>query len=296
MTSLAAKHDAARERALDAADIMPDVTDGLMELVEQRRRAYAAEQKLLEDLAAIELTRDELEEQHVRVKERRKDADRAVKELEALSGELGKAAFTAFELGELDRSPLYEERRKARDEVEKIEGEIAELGQAKGFGAVVKAKARQAALLARSTATKARFRALEKEIGRSLIEDRAEETVRCAGTEVVLSNILGARESVRQLDRLLNSANAERIATGQLAEDRYSLDSVRAPKDLKPAIKRIEAGMAAARKDQAQADRDVLQRLDVAMSLGELPHDSEPWIALRALRDIKAELAAADLD
>ncbi len=294
MTSLAAKLDAARERALDAADIMPDVTDGLMELVEQRRRSYAAEQKLFEDLAAIELTRDELDEQDVRVKERRKDADRAVKELDALAGELGKAAFTAFELGELDRNPLYEERRKARDEVETIEGEIAELGQAKGFGAVVKAKARQAALLARSTATKARFRAQERDIGRALIENRTEESVRCSGTEVVLSKILGARESVRQLDRLLNAANAERISTGQLAEDQYSLDSVRAPKDLKPAIKRIEAGMAAARKDQAQADRDVLQRLDVAMSLGELPHDSEPWIALRALRDLKAEIADDD--
>jgi hypothetical protein len=294
MTSLADKLDAARERALDAADIMPDVTDGLLELVEQRRRSYAAEQKLLEDLAAIELTRDELDEQDVRVKERRKDADKAVKELDALAGELGKAAFTAFELGELDRNPLYDERRTSRDEVEKIEGEIAELGQAKGFGAVVKAKARQAALLARSTATKARFRSQERDIGRSLIEERAEESVRCSGTEVVLSKILGARESVRQLDRLLNSANAERIATGQLAEDRYSLDTVRAPKDLKPAIKRIETGMAAARKEQAQANRDVLQRLDVAMSLGELPHDSEPWIASRALRDIKAEIAAND--
>ena len=78
MTSLADKLDAARERAHDAADIMPDVTDGLLEHVEQRRRSYAAEQKLLEDLAAIELTRDELDEQDVRVKERRKDADKAV--------------------------------------------------------------------------------------------------------------------------------------------------------------------------------------------------------------------------
>lgn len=291
MTSLDDQLAAARERVLDAADIMPDVTDGLMELVEQRRRAFAAEKKLLEDLAAIELTRDELDEQDARVRERRKDADKAVRELDSLAGDLGKAAFEAFELGDLDANPLYDSRLEARDEVETIEGEIAELGQAKGFGAVVKAKARQAALLARSTATKARFRSQEREIGRALIEARAEETVRCSHTEAALSRIAGARTLVSQLDRLLNAANADRIATGQLAEDRYSLDSVRTPKDLKPAIKRIEQGIDSAKKDQAQSSREVLQRLDVAMILGELPHDSEPWIALKALRALKAEAA-----
>ncbi len=294
MSTLHHQLDAARERALDAADIMPDVTDGLQELVDARRRAFAAEQKLMEDLAAIELTRDELDEQDARVRERRKDADRAVKELENLAGELGKNAFEAFELGDLDHDPLFEPRRISRDEVETIEGEITELGQAKGFGAVVKAKARQAGLLARSAATRTKFRSQERDIGRALIEARNEESVRCSATEVVLSKIAGARTAVSQLDRLLNAANADRIATGQLAEDRYSLDTVRTPKDLKPAIKRIEQGLETARHDQEQTSREVLQRLEVAWTLGELPHDSEPWIALKGLRDLKAQAAAEE--
>lgn len=278
----------AEERVLDAAEIQPDVVDGLDEMVQRRVNAVSAERKLEEDLAAIELVRDALDEQDRRVRERRKDADRAQKDLDSLAGDLGKAVFEAWELGDLDDSPLYHARRDARDEVEKIEGEIAELSEARGFGAVVKAKARQAALLARSTATKAKFRSQEREIGRAIIGDRAEEAVRCGNTEVVLSKIAAARTGVRQLDRLLNEANAERIATGQKAEDQYSLDSVRAPKDLKPAIKRIEAGIATARKEQALAGREIIQRLDVAVSLGQIDKDSELWMSLKALREIKS--------
>jgi len=280
---------AAEERVLDAADITPDVVDSLDELVDARRRAVSAEQKLMEDLAAIELVRDALDEQDRRVRDRRKDADKAQKDLVALHGDLGRAAFEAFEVGDLEHSPLFDERRAARDEVETIEGEIAELSEARGFGAVVKAKARQAALLARSTATKARFRSLERDIGRALIDDRAEESVRCGNTEVVLSKIAAARTGVRQLDRLLNEANAERIATGRAAESQYALDTVRAPKDLKPAIKRIEGGITASQKDQRSVGRDILQRLDVAVSLGELDRDSELWVALKELRALKAE-------
>lgn len=283
---------AAEERVLDAAEITPDVLDGLDQLVAGRQRAVSAEAKLMQDLAAIELLRDALDEQDRRVKDRRKDADKAQSELLALAGDLGRTSFEAFELGDLENIPLYDARRAARDEVETIEGEITELSEARGFGAVVKAKARQAALLARSAATRARFRSLEREIGRALIEDRREESVRCEKTEVVLSKIAAARTGVRQLDRLLNAANAERIATGQTAEDEYSLETVRAPKDLKPAIQRIEMGIAAAKKDQSATSRELLQRLDVAVSLGELDKDSELWMALKILREMKSKAAS----
>ena len=69
----------------------------------------------------------------------------------------------------------------------------------------------------------------------------------------------------------------------------HALDTVRAPKDLKPAIKRIEGGITASQKDQRSVGRDILQRLDVAVSLGELDRDSELWVALKELRALKAE-------
>ena len=145
----------ARRAVLDAADMNPRLVDGLEELCEARRRAYRVEQVLEEDLSQVELVRDQLDEKAVRVKERRKDADKAQRDLDRLAAELGAEAFAAREVGDLADLSIFNERMQAQRQVDEWEGEITELGEAKGFGAVVKAKARQAQLLAKVTATKA---------------------------------------------------------------------------------------------------------------------------------------------
>ena len=147
-----------RRAVLDAADMNLRLVDGLEELCEARRRAYREKQVLEEDLSQVELVRDQLDEKAVRVKERRKDANKAQKDLDRLAAELGTEAFAAREVGDLADLSIFNERMQAQRQVDEWEGELTELGEAKGFGAVIKAKARQAQLLAKVTATKATFR------------------------------------------------------------------------------------------------------------------------------------------
>ena len=134
MTDYAARVRDAEEAVLEAADMLPDLVDGLEELCDARRRTFRAEQVLEEDLAAIELVKDQLDEKGARVKERRKDADKATRELERLAQDLGAAAFAAREVGDLPDLSIFNERQAAQREVDDYEGQITELSEAKGFG------------------------------------------------------------------------------------------------------------------------------------------------------------------
>lgn len=279
----------AEARVLEAADLSPELVDGLSELIEARRRTFLAERSLRDDLAALELARDQLDEKARRVKERRKDADKAQAQLTKLAHELGAVAFQAHYVGDLPDLSVFSGRAGAQDEVDRLEGEITELSEAKGFGAVVKAKARQAGLLAKVTALKASFRGLEREIGRQLVEERTEELVRCDATEVLLTKIQSQRHTVESLDGLLNEANAELMRAGREAAEEFALERVMSSKDLDPAEERIELGLEEAKKAQRAAGRKVLDRLDVAVSLGELDHDSDVWRALKELREDRAD-------
>ena len=279
----------AREAVLDAADMLPTLVDGLEELCVARRRTFQAERVLEEDLAALELVRDALDEKGQRVSERRKDADRAIKDLEKLADELGRAAFEAREVGDLGDLSIFNERTAAQKDVDEYEGEITELSEAKGFAAVVKAKAKQAGLLARVAAGKARFRGLEREIGRGLVEEGTEELVRCDSTEVLLTKIASARATLASLEGLLNDANADFMRTAAEAAERFALEHVSSTKDLAQAEKRIREGVKQAKRDQRQAGDKILERLDVAVSLGELDHDSEVWTALKQLRALNED-------
>ncbi len=265
----------------------PRLVDGLEELCEARRRAYRVEQVLEEDLSQVELVRDQLDEKAVRVKERRKDADKAQKDLDRLAAELGAEAFAAREVGDLADLSIFNERMEAQRQVDEWEGEITELGEAKGFGAVVKAKARQAQLLAKVTATKATFRGMTKDIGRGLVEEGTEELVRCDQTEVTITKIKSQKETLGELERLLNEANADFMRTASDAAERFGLEHVSVVKDLDAAAKKMRAGVKQAMKDQKTTEQPILDRLDVAMSLGQIDHDSLLYTALQELRMLR---------
>jgi hypothetical protein len=287
MAHLDPDKEAAREAVLEAADMLPHLVDGLEELCVARRRTFQAERVLEEDLAAVELVKDALDEKGKRVSERRKDADKATRDLEKLADELGTAAFEAREVGDLGDLSIFNERTAAQREVDEWEGEITELSEAKGFGAVVKAKAKQAGLYARVTATKAKFRSLERDIGRGLVEEGTEELVRCDATEVLLTKIASARATLASLERLLNEANADFMRTAAEAAERFALGHVSGTSDLVAAEKKMREGVRQARRDQREAGTKILDRLDVAVSLGELDHESEVWTALKQLRALR---------
>jgi|GEM_PF-5369215 len=279
--------ESATEAVLEAADMLPTLVDGLEELCEARRRTFQVERVLEEDLAAVELVRDALDEKAERVKDRRKDVDKEIKGLEKLSAELGSEAFAAREVGDLGDLSIFNERSAAQQEVDTYEGEITELSEAKGFGAVMKAKAKQAQLLAKTAAIKTRFRGLEREIGRALVEEGTEELVRCDRTEVVITKIHSAKETLAALEKLLNDANADFMRTAAEAAERFSLGHVSSTKDLAQAAKKMSEGIKQARRDQRVAGAKILERLDVAVSLGELDHDSMVWTALKQLRALR---------
>ncbi|MCO4773372.1 MAG: hypothetical protein KDA24_25285 [Deltaproteobacteria bacterium] len=285
----AAQIEQAEDAVLEAADMLPNLVDGLEELCVARRRTFQAERVLEEDLAAVELVKDQLDEKGSRVAERRKDADKATKELEKLAQELGTEAFAAREVGDLADLSIFNERQAAQKDVDAWEGEITELKEAKGFGAIVKAKAKQAQLLAKTAATKARFRGMEREIGRGLVEEGTEELVRCDQTEVVITKIKSQKETLAALEGLLNDANSDFMKTAADAADRFALDHVSSHKDLTAANKRIKEGIKQSKKDQRAAGKRILERLDVAVSLGELDHESMVWQALKGLRALHEE-------
>ncbi len=274
----------AEEAVLEAADMLPHLVDGLEELCVARRRTFQAERALKEDLAAVELVKDSLDEKSQRVKERRKDADKATKSLEKLADALGSAAFAARDVGDLGDLSTFAARSAAQRNVDQMEGEVTELSEAKGFAAVVKAKAKQAQLLAKIATVKARFRGMEREIGRSLVEEGTEELVRCDQTEVLITKVRSARETLAALDKLLNDANADFMRQAADASEQFALGHVSSVKDLSAAETKMRAGIKQAQADQKRAGINVLERLDIAVSLGELDHNSEVWTALKHLR------------
>ena len=63
-------------------------------------------------------------------------------------------------------------------------------------------------------------------------------------------------------------------------------------KDLDAAAKKMRAGVKQAMKDQKTTEQPILDRLDIAMSLGQVDHDSLLYTALqdlRMLRDAEAD-------
>jgi len=281
--------EAAEEAVLEAADMLPNLVDGLEDLIDARRRTFQAERVLEEDLSAVELVKDQLDEKGRRVADRRKDVDKATKELEKLAEQLGTAAFAAREVGDLPDLSIFNERNAAQKEVDEYEGQISELKEAKGFAAVVKAKAKQAQLLAKATAIKARFRGMEREIGRGLVEEGTEELVRCDATEVLITKIGSQKETLAALEKLLNDANADFMRTAADAADRFALDHVSHHKDLVAATKRMKEGIKQARRDQKAAGAKIIERLDVAVSLGELDKESMVWAELKTLRALRED-------
>ncbi len=281
--------EAAEEAVLEAADMLPNLVTGLEELIDARRRTFQAERVLEEDLSAVELVKDQLDEKGRRVAERRKDVDKATRELEKLADQLGTAAFAAREVGDLGDLSIFNARNDAQKEVDEYEGQIAELNEAKGFGAVIKAKAKQAQLMAKATAIKARYKGMEREIGRGLVEEGTEELVRCDGTEVLITKIASQKDTLEALEKLLNDANADFMRTAADAADRFALDHVSHHKDLVAASKRMQEGIRQAHRDQKAAGRKIIERLDVAVSLGELDPDSVVWAELKQLRALREE-------
>lgn len=274
----------AEEAVLEAADMLPHLVDGLEDLCDARRRTFQAERVLEEDLAAVELVKDSLDEKSQRVRERRKDADKATKNLEKLADALGTAAFEAREVGDLGDLSIFDKRSAGQSEVDQYEGEITELSEAKGFAAVVRAKAKQAQLLAKSATVKTRFRGMEREIGRGLVEEGTEELVRCDQTEVLITKVRSAKETLAALEKLLNDANADFMRQAADAAEHFALGHVSSAKDLLAAEKKMRVGIKQAQADQRRAGTKILERLDIAMSLGELDHGSEIWTALKHLR------------
>ena len=100
-----------------------------------------------------------------------------------LHNELGKAAFEAFQAGEIVEHAVFADRMQAENVIEQLQAEIqTDDSSAPGLVAAMKAKAKRAATYVKIQKERFPLKGLETDIGRRLIEANEEEDVRCEGT------------------------------------------------------------------------------------------------------------------
>jgi hypothetical protein len=112
--------------------------------------------------------------------------------------ELGKAAFEAFQGGEIVEHAVFADRIQAENLIDQLQAEMqTDDSSSSGLVASMKAKAKRGVTYLKIQQERFLLQGLETDIGRSLIEANVEEDVRCEGTAVFLDNIAFAKSEIR---------------------------------------------------------------------------------------------------
>jgi len=142
-------------------------------------------------------------------------------ELAKLYRPLGQAAFQAFLDGDIKRGRILADRLAVHDRLETLQQERADLtpDHDVGITQIAKAKAHQLAITGKIKLEEAKFGKLEDEIGRQLILENQDDSVRCDSTLKLLDEITFCRENIIKCKQEVRSAeNARENAVNQLCE------------------------------------------------------------------------------
>lgn len=197
-----------------------------------------------------------------------KNLESAKSKLAKLARPLGVAAFEAFLADDIDESQVFTNRLAVQNRVRELQQERDGLDAApeSEMPQKAKAKALQLAVTGKIKLEEIKFRGLDTETGRKLIEANLDESIRCSSTADLLDRIKTQRARVAKLSADQKAANTE------LTEARNRLSKI-VGLTLFGNTKELDTSISRCTKNAKQCDR----KLDAATrALVKTLQEAEP--------------------
>jgi uncharacterized protein (UPF0212 family) len=267
------------EYVLSHADEMSEVP-GVKAFVEEHGRLtseIAEGEGRLERLAKAKAEYEPLEQCVTSCRKTLKDAET---ELAKLHHPLGMTAFQVFLAGDLEDQPLFADRLAAHKRIQELQKERADLtpGSDAGMARKAQAKVQQMVVAGKIKMGETKVGGLEKGIGRKVIEDKLDESVRCDTTANLLDRIKIQRVGIDKFSEELKGAEIEQAETAKKLSATVGLADFGSSKELDAAnnlcVKSVK---------QHNSDLDVAIRA-LADALREVDPSALPN-ELKSLRD-----------
>ncbi|HJN72700.1 MAG TPA: zinc ribbon domain-containing protein [Myxococcota bacterium] len=169
----------------------------------------AAHELVLKKTLAVDSQWKEADEAVAAATQRVEDSKRS---LVALGTELGVAAVGAWEEGHIEMTTEMQPLAEIKEECSQLRDRYLELNHASGFFAVAKAKAEQLTIQARVSMAEGKLKSGTGDVGRELLENLREESVRCDSTSEVLGRVGAIRHELVDLAEAVEAAIANKEA------------------------------------------------------------------------------------
>ena len=145
-------------------------------------------QSILDRLEAVVPEVENRQNKHLNVT---KQLKRANADIELLEKELGQSAMQAVMTGNIARSAIFEERIALYQQLAALESEKSEIGESANadWKDQLKSKSQYVKIAAQIKVEALKVGGLDKAIGRTLLSDGIEETMRCSETSAVLDRV-----------------------------------------------------------------------------------------------------------
>ncbi|MCS5644447.1 MAG: hypothetical protein NZ807_14480 [Dehalococcoidia bacterium] len=138
-----------------------------------------------------------------------KQLKRVNTDIELLEKELGQSAMQAVMAGNIARSAIFEERIALYQRLAALETEKAEIGESTNadWKDQLKSKSRYVKVSAQIKVEALKVGGLDKAIGRTLLSDGIEETMRCSETSAVLDRVCIKRTEQKAVNEVETAAS-----------------------------------------------------------------------------------------
>jgi hypothetical protein len=223
---------------LKHADEMPDVP-GVKKFVDEHGRLTQNIAEAEERLQRLATAKDEYEPLEQRVTSCSRSLKNAEVELAKLHLPLGTAAFQAFLADDLEDHPFFADRLATHKRVQHLQQERDGLAPSAdaGMAQKAKAKAQQLAVTGKIKIEEMKFGGQETEIGRKVVEEKLDESVRCNSTADILDHITKSRNRVSSNTSELQQADAARDTAKKRLCETVPLNHIEHSKSFNPEMK-----------------------------------------------------------
>ena len=218
-----------------------------------------------------------------------KDLAAAEADLKQFARPLGKAAFEAVILGQLQDQPIFKERSALQVKLGELQAERDRLTPPDDAGMIqkTKAKAQQLVVVGKIKLEEMKIGHLEEQIGAQLIASNQEDSVRCERTAETLTGLAKHRDVIVQRKHKCDEARQALDEKKQQLAKTLQLANIEGSKSFNAERQSCEAQIAQIenqRHIQISQLPDRLLACEVQGTLGDL---------LRELRETQAQLQAA---
>ena len=203
-------------------------------LCERQQSLALLDSKLLEVLPSMEQREGQVAEAKTAVAQE-------VKALRQFAAELGKTAFAAVLSGDVAATPRFEARKTLHDHLEKLSHEKDALGRvdASKLTEKVKLKAQRLKMAGKIKMGQLKIGSLDRALGESLLNEKAEASVDCPQTSEVLEAITGQRAAIATATEKQADAQSQLADTLEEATQTLDRESVEGTTVLQAELKQV---------------------------------------------------------